>query len=295
METAEEKAAREERESVIAEMEAEEQGTTLPGSEEDDRVQRPDTTHVEQPVTPQVEDPWAGVSPALKQMFTDMEQRVASVSITEQRLKQAESRIGAISNELHAAKEAAKTVQASPTPEQMAAATASDEKWEALKKDFPEWAEAFEGRFTKVMAPSLASIEQLKNDIQALKDHGTEAGKTEADIATEVERRLLTFFKPKWRETVVSKEWQEWLAIQPPATSNLVKSDLASDAVTLISAFEASRQPQKTATEIAEERKRRLQTGDLPEGRKATPVKSEAEMNQFELRASIGRETWAES
>ena len=289
METAEEKEARELRESVIAELDAEEQGTALPGRQEDDK---PDGEERKEAI---VEDPWAGVNPALKEMFNTMEQRVASVAATEQRLKQAESRIGAISNELHVAKEAAKAVKVSPTKEQMAAATASDEQWEALKKDFPEWAEAFEGRFTKVLAPSLASIEELKADLQALKDQGGASGKSDADISAEVERRLLTFFKPRWKETVGAKEWQEWLAIQPPETAALVKSDLASDAVTLIDAFEASRGTQKTASEIAEERRRRLKTGDLPTGKKAAPVKSEADMNAAELRASIGKEIFAES
>ncbi len=276
METAEDKVVREERESVAAELEVEEQeGADQKG----DRVQRREYQHVE--------DPWAGVNPALKQMFNDMEQRVASVSVTETRLKQAESRIGAISNELHAAKEAAGKVQDSPTKEQMAAAVESDERWESLKQDFPEWAEAFEGRFAKVMAPTQASIEGLKAELQILKDRGGSTG--------EVENRLLTFFKPRWRETVATKEWQEWLAIQPPEQASLVKSDLASDAVTLLDAFEATSQPQKTATEIAAERRRRLKTGALPIGSKATPVKSEADMSAAELRASVGREIFAES
>ncbi len=291
METAEEKDAREERESVIAEMEAEEQGEALSGDQEDERVQRRETQHQAQHEEPIVEDPWAGVSPALKKMFNDMEQRVASVSVTESRLKQAESRIGAISNELYAAKEAAKTVREAPSKEQMALAAESDEQWDSLKKDFPEWAEAFEGRFAKVIAPSVASIEHLKADIEALKTQG--GNKPEGEIAAEVEKRILTFFKPQWTATIASNEWHEWLAIQPPETAQLVKSELASDAVKLIDAFE-KRKPQRTATEIAMDRKNRLNQGSLPEGRKASPVKSEADMNAAELRASIGKEIYAE-
>lgn len=290
METAEERAVREERESVIVEMEAEEQGTHLPGSRKDDGAAQ--RREEQQPI---VEDPWGGVNPALKKMFNDMEQRVASVSITEQRLKQAESRIGAISNELHAAKEAAKTVQVSPTKEQMAAAVESDEKWESLKRDFPEWADAFESKLVKAIAPSLADIAALKADLQGLKAQGADTEKTAADVSTAVESRMLTFFKPKWKETIATKEWQEWLAIQPPEKAALVKSDLASDAITLLDAFEETRQPQKTATEIAQERRKRLNTGDLPTGRKAAPVKSEADMNASELRANIGKEVFAES
>jgi hypothetical protein len=262
------------RADVMKEMEAEETGETLPVDADPPKKDEE-----------KVKDPWEGVDPALKQIFDEMSQRVSALTATESRLKQAESRIGAITNELHAAK----TVKVVPTKEEMAAAVESDEKWGNLKKDFPEWAEAFDGRFDKKLK---ANLDELKADIIALKEKAPQEGKE--NIAGEIENRLLTFFKPKWKETVASKEWQDWLAMQPPDMAGLVKSEQAADAVKLIDAFESSK-TEKTATEIAAERKQRLKTSELPKGGKATPVKSEADMNASELRANIGKEVFSET
>ena len=101
--------------------------------------------------------------------------------------------------------------------------------------------------------------------------------------------------KPNWKTTVASQEWKEWLAIQPQETAVLVTSDRAEDAIAIITAFEETTQTQKSATEIAAERKKRIKTAVLPTGGKATPLKSEAEMTASELRANIGKEIYAES
>jgi hypothetical protein len=252
------------RADVIKEMDAEDSGE-----------QSVDAT----PDEPKKVDPWEGVNPALKQAFDEMSNRVVSFQATEQRLRQAESRIGAITQELHTVK----AVKETPTAAQMAAATESDEKWESLKQDFPDWAEAFDSRFDKKLTARIADLRtELKAEV-----------KTEAPNV-DLEDRLLTLFKPKWKETVATEEWREWLAMQPPETAVLVKSDKADDALSLLNAFEESREGMKTATEIAAERKRRLKTSELPKGGKATPLKSEADMSPSELRANIGKEVYAD-
>jgi hypothetical protein len=260
------------RAEIAAEMDAEESGETPTVDESpaqsDDGDQSP-------------ADPWEGVSPVLKQAFDEMSNRVAAVSATEARLKQAESRIGAITNELHVAK---KAVKDAPTAEQMAAAQESDEKWENLKNDFPDWAEAFDGRFDKKLSQS---IERLRDE---LKGAASQAGMT----AEAFEERLLTFAKPKWKTIIASPEWKEWIAAQPPERASLVSSPLAEDARDLIDAFEESTKTEKTATEIAAERKQRLNTAVLPKGGKSVPLKSEADMSPSELRANIGKEIYAE-
>ena len=272
METPEQEAARV-RTEVAEEMEAEESGTTVDAAPSEPR---------------KAIDPWEGVNPALKQAFDEMSNRVNNFQATETRLKQAESRIGAITNELHAARKAAETVKAAPTAEQMQAAAESDEKWENLKKDFPEWADAFDGRFDKKITVKLKELrEELKTELKS--EIGD--GKPPANL----DLRLLSIVKPKWKETVASKEWKEWLALQPHETAALVTSDRAEDAITIITSFEDATRPQKTATEIAAERKQRIKTAVLPQGGKAVPVKSEADMTAEELRANIGKEIFAET
>ena len=282
-ETPEEETARI-RDEVAQEMKAEEEGTA-PFVD----------AHKSEPVKEAVIDPWEGVNPALKGMFDTMSQTVQALQGADLRLKQAESRIGAITNELHAAKKAAETVRDAPTAEQMAVAAKSDENWENLKKDFPEWAEAFDSRFDNKLS---VKLEALKAEIGG----GTtteELEKLKTTLAegtqTEIQKGILTFFKPKWRDTIGTNDWKAWIAAQPAEMVALTQSDQAVDAVSLIDQFEEATQKQKTATEIAADRKRRMKTSVLPEGGKAVPVKSEADMSDAELRAKLGKEVFAES
>lgn len=262
MGTPEEESARV-RAEIVEEMKAEEAGEP--------------SVDVDVPQQRKAVDPWEGVNPALKQAFDEMSSRVETLKVTEARLKQAESRIGAITNEMHSVKKAAAEA---PTSEQMQAAAASDEKWESLKKDFPEWAEAFDGRFDKKLT---AKVRELRDELE-----GKIKGGENLDL------RLLNMIKPNWKKTVATPEWKEWLALQSPESAARVSSDKAEDATAIISEFEASR-GQKTATEIAAERKQRIKGAVLPQGGKAIPVKSEADMSAAELRANIGREIYAET
>jgi len=282
-ETPEEETARI-RDEVAQEMKAEEEG-----------IAPVVDAHKPEPAKEAVVDPWEGVNPALKGMFDTMSQTVQTLQGADLRLKQAESRIGAITNELHAAKQAAEQVKVAPTAEQMAVATKSDENWENLKKDFPEWAEAFDGRFDNKLS---VKLEELKKEIGG----GTtteELEKLKTTLAegtqAEIQKGILTFFKPKWKEEIASPEWKTWIAAQPAETVALTLSDQAVDAVSLIDQFEEATQKPKTATEIAADRKRRMKTSVLPEGGKAVPVKSEADMSDAELRATLGKEVFAES
>ena len=279
METTAEETARI-RAEVATEMDAEESGDTrIVDESKQDPEMRTETKTV---------DPWEGVNPALKQMYDDMSVRLTTLQATETRLKQAESRIGAINSELHAAKAAAVATKEAPTAAQMAAAAESDEKWESLKSDFPEWAEAFDSRFDKKLATKVDLLRaELKTEIGS-------GSMPQDEILRTFETRLLTVLKPKWRETIASNEWKEWLAMQPEQTIALTKSENAEDAIAVLDAF-AEAKPQKTATEIATERKQRLNTAILPTGGKAAPVKSEADMNAAELRSTIGKEVYADS
>ncbi len=252
------------RAEVAQEMEAEESG----------EAPAVDARSEEEPKKETV-DPWAGVNPALKQAFDEMSNRVSSFQVTEARLKQAESRIGAISNELYTAKKVG-----TPTKEQMAAATESDEKWESLKTDFPEWAEAFDSRFDKKLT---AKVNELRSELKS------------ESAAPDLEVRLLTLVKPKWKSTVATEDWKNWLAQQPPEKQALVQSPIADDAVSILNEYEEASKSHKSATEIAAERKQRIITSVLPQGGKATPLKSEVDMTPSELRATIGKEIYAET
>ena len=256
----------------------------------------------EEPVVEKTEpgkqgDPWEGVSPAIKTMFDELSSKVSAFEGAESRLKQAESRIGSISNKLHTAEKAAEVVKEAPTKEQIAAAAESDEKWNTLKADFPEWAEAFDGRIERVLTDRLAALkkelgpdgsEELKQRIEQLQTTIAEG------TQTEVQKGILSYFKPDWQKTVGTKEYRDWLNSQPADVKALVKSPFAGDAMKVLDKYEEETGSAKSADEIAAERKRRLKTSEIPAGGKAKPVKSEVDMSEAELRQSIGREIYAE-
>lgn len=269
------------RAEVAAELEAEESGTAPVVDAH--RAAAPEAKPIQ-------EDAWAGVNPALKQMFDEMSQKVSTATGNEERLKQAERRIGSLTNDLAAAKKAADRVSTAPTAEQMAAAAKSDERWEGLKSDFPEWAEAFDGRFDQKLSQKAS---ELRAEISALKELSGVNGEDSNAVHTKIQEAILTFAKPKWRETISSTEWKEWLALQPAEVGALTKSDQAADAVSLIASFEQAKAA-PSASEIAAARKQRIKDAVIPQGGKAAPVKSEADLSAAELRANIGREIYSE-
>lgn len=242
-------------------------------------------------------DPWAGVNPAVKAMFTELSAQVKSIgNITVPRLEQAERRIGAITNEFNAAKQAAAVVANAPTKEQMAEAAESDEKWNELKSDFPEWAEATDIRMD-------SKIERLRRELigkvggSADRSAEVESIKTKLkDTAKpgDIQRALVDFFHPGWAKDVKSNEYTEWLRNQPDEIIKKTKSLQAVDAVTVLDSFNEFKGSHKTAEEIAVARRRRLGMAVNPVGGRAIPAKSEADMNAAELRSQVGKEIFAE-
>ena len=275
------------RKEVIAELAAEESGEPIeaPAKPAEDPEPEPE-------VDPETEvDPWAGVNPALKEQFDEMSTRVSGLDATEVRLKQAESRIGAITNELGAAKKAAKEVAAAPTEDQVKEAAESEEKWKELKEDFPDWAIAIDTRlasFEKKMTPGIDQ-ETLKAELETLKT----TMKTES--AVEIEKAILSFAHPDWEQTDASEEFGEWLKGQPKDVTAKSGSARAVDVISVLDAFAESQSENKNAAEIAEKRKKQLKLSELTPGRKATPAKSEADMTEAELRSSIAKEVFADN
>ena len=259
------------RAELAAEMEAEESGKPVVDAEPAEKPKEPEPEK-----EPEKEpDPWEGVPEAIKSQFTTQETR----------LKQAESRIGALTNELHAANKAATEAETAPTKEQMAEAAKSDEDWEELKEDFPEWASAIEGRLKKMGGMDQevfdAKIEKIKEDME---------GETEAKI----EKAILTFAHPEWETTVAEPEYAEWLKTQDEETLEKVKSPRAIDAINILDKYAETRETLKTAAEIASARKERIKKSVTPTGGKADAPKSETDMSEAELRSKIGKEVFSD-
>ncbi|NCC59141.1 MAG: hypothetical protein EOM17_16240, partial [Synergistales bacterium] len=88
------------------------------------------------------DDPWAGVPPALREQIQSISDRVGAIDNLDYRLKQTERRLGSVQNEFYAAQKAAKEQPDGPTPEQLEKASKSQKKWDEMKEEFPDIADA---------------------------------------------------------------------------------------------------------------------------------------------------------
>lgn len=270
------------REEIAAEIEAEESGIPIVVKPPAEEAPPGDELPAEEPTE---EDPFDGLNPELKDMFVSLTTQVETLTTTEGRLKQAESRIGSLQDQLHEAK---KTIESEPKPtdEQVAEAAENKELWETLKEDFPEWGKAVGGQIAILRKEIGAGNKAI--DIDALK----------ADLAidneTAIQSAVLTVFHPKWETVSKSKEYHEWLALQTDAIKTKHGSAQALDAIEVLDAYVDSRGTSKTAAEIALARRKRLKIAETPTGHKTAPIKSEADLTDAEYRDKVGADIWAE-
>jgi hypothetical protein len=260
---------------------------------------------VKEPVEPETkvivkEDPWAGVNPTLKKEFEDLRTKASGVDAMAERLKQAESRIGSITNQLHNEKKAADSVNLqnqtpAPTKEQIAAAAKSDEEWDALKEEFPTWGSAVEKKFASERASTLNEIKALKAEIGTLKS-GTpseEIGQKIENIKIDLAKQMVSLSHPDWEQTVKTPEFGAWLNAQPAETRQKCESWNAADATFVLNSFKDNKKS-KTAAEIAADRKERLNKSQNPSsGRVRQSDKLDDDMTDDEYRKKVARELWA--
>jgi hypothetical protein len=229
-------------------------------------------------------DPWAGVPSALREEVEGLRAKVKGLDTIDFRLKQTESRLGSVQNELHAAKEAAKAVANAPSNAQIAEAAASQGEWNELKEQFPEWTKATEGRLAAERAEIL---KQLPNT-QALRDEIKAESNTELEkVKLEMVGHVVALKHPNWREVNDSAEFKQW-----NAENGNRDSFSPIEVIAILDDFAAYKATRKSPKEIAAERKERLELSQTTEGRRLPPTKSEADMTEAELRAAVAKQVW---
>lgn len=246
------------------------------------------------------EDPWAGVSPALRETIEKISGKVSSLDSYETRLKQTERRIGSIQNEFHAARKAAddenksSKTKTAPTDKEMKDAAGDTEAWENLKEEYPVWAEAIEKKIAASSAEfsdKLPDFSGLKTDIDQIRQ-----GQDRMMTKAEVEVRLVRFAHPDWEKTVKTREYKDWLKAQPQDIKVKCDSEEAEDAIFVLNQFKEFQSKKKTPEEIATARDKRLKQSETRDTstRGKRPPKSETDMNETELRSSIANSVWGE-
>lgn len=234
---------------------------------------------------PKVEkDPWEGVPTALKEEVIGLRTKVAGLDDMSFRLKQTESRLGGVLNDLHAAKEAAKTVSKAPTKEQIDRAASDQGEWDALKEDFPEWTKATDAR----IAAERAEILRLIPDAQAIREEMKTAQGTELEkLKTEFSETLVSMRHPDWKTVQATEEFKKWHE-QVGGKNSFNPLEVAA----IFDEFKEYQTKHKSSATIQAERKQRLELSQTTPGHNLPPVKSQADMSASELRASIAKQVW---
>lgn len=237
------------------------------------------------------EDVWTGVNPALKESFDTMAKKIDAFDLTlPGRLKQAEQRIGSLTNDLHVAKKAAEVSPQPPAPtkEEQEKAAGEKEDWEELKVEYPDWANAVESR--------LAHIKKRQEDLDA--QPGTTAQHMQeelqnlrSEVGGMLETAMLGFRHAGWEKTITTPEYQKWLIDQPEDVKQLTVSPFAKDAITVLDKFQVAQKDKKPET--SNEKQQRLAQSVSMDGVRPKPQKAESDMTDEELRKKYASELWA--
>jgi len=270
---------------------------TTPPETQDQDVDNDDVTYAtdngtEQ--TPQAPDFAAALQAQVQQIVDGFKNH-------ELRIKQAESRVGSIQNELFSARKAAQQTDDAPSAKEIADASESDQAWNDLKEEYPEWAAltaAIDKKLSgiKVKAPkSDEIIGTVEQRLAAIKQE-MKAEREQERIADTLDREAekLDDKFPEWRSTVNTPEYKQFMQFAPPDIVALSTSNYARDAIKVLSAFtESSGNPnKKSSATIMAERQKRLSASQVSAGRGVTPPKSDADLTEAELRKKIARQVW---
>jgi hypothetical protein len=141
-----------------------------------------------------------------------------------------------------------------PTSEQVAEATQSTEKFDALAEEFPEWADAMKEQIGIVESSVMGKIPTPEAIDEAIGEAATRARQfAYVDIKHE-----------NWEETIQSTEFGQWLDQQDYATQALADSELGRDASKLLDKFKSFKQDSDPGSgpphsETGQQRQQRLE------------------------------------
>ena len=235
-------------------------------------------------------DPWAGVNPALRDQFESMGKRLEDYDTMAARLKQAESRIGGITNRLHEAEAKKKEADAAPTQEEIDAAAESEELLDELKAEFPVWGSVFDQHQARVENLN----EKVDKLTEALGNNGN-SGLPDEKLSRMREELRVEIKHPDWENTVHSDEYRTWFSSQPAAVQEKANSVLSKDAIEVLDSFNKHIKSGGSLADIEDKRKKRLAGSQLPSPRGSrTVVKSNDDLTDDEYRDKVAAEFWPE-
>ena len=236
--------------------------------------------------------------PEMQTIVDSLNKVTASLTTMDNRLKQTESRIGGITREFHTAKQVAATQAKAPTPAEMAEAAKGLESWESLKKDFPSWATAIDSKI-KTQASSFVSV----SDFESLREN---VSKIPSVDTQQLEARLVGLIHPDHKEIVADPEYATWLNDQDDTIKHKAyKGTTAEEAIDVFNQYKVHKTanavslvPAANVSEVDQikaKRKEQLKSSTITKtNHKTIKQKSEADMDEAELRAHIASKVFPE-
>lgn len=237
-------------------------------------------------------DPYEGLHPAIRAKLEAQDQLAERLRKTEGHIGGLVSENKRIKDELAAAKAAAEAVRNAPTQAQLAQAKASTQKWDQLKTDFPEWADALEERLGATAQPDLDGLRNQIRDELTPQLTQQISSQLKAEIAAETEGRLVNIAHRGWKDTVKTPEFVSWYEAQPAGVKALGASPTAEDAITLLDSFKATTAGKPSAAQIKQQRQQRMQeAATVARGNQGgAPVKSTDDMSPEEYWNHLARQ-----
>jgi hypothetical protein len=213
----------------------------------------PETQPEPEPVL-EPDDPFAGLPPALMEKLNKIDDLQRANEDLKNHVKAAEGRVAAWQRERDQQRQQAEIV--APTRAEVSTASANPEKWNQLKDDFPEWAEAMEEYVSSRVGQSAQGVSP--DQINALIEQRTAQIRNETRET--VEYAKLETKHEDWKETVNSPEFLSWVNTQPVNVYNLIDSPKATDAVKVLDLYKsATKTPTlSTVDQIKSQRKATL-------------------------------------
>lgn len=240
------------------------------------------------------EDLFKGLNPKLKAEIERLSSIAKSVPELTNQLSRNTGRVAALQSELDAAK-AVKTA-GGPTDAQINAAAKSTDKWDTLKGDFPEWADATEQLITaRIAGIAPGAAFDPEAIAKVIEDRVQEAT---AGTAKLIEEAKVEGKHPDWRETLADADFHTWKNAQASDVQALFQSPKGRDAVRMLDLYVEAKAKPAGAVQEARAKKLAAAASAAPGADATTVTKAFADMTpaeQWNHEAARNRKRGAET
>lgn len=179
------------------------------------------------------DDPYAGLSPAVREKLQKLDQLAEMVPKLNTTLKETAGRVGSLQSQLAKQQQ---ELASQPTPAEVEQAAKGKKSWQAIKEEYPDWADGIESLVNERAKPGV-DREQLEQQIA--QQYREQLAAETAKLSKSIVRRAY----PTWEQDVATPDFRSWMSAQPETTQALASSTDPEDAIALLSNFYSSRKP----------------------------------------------------